>query len=92
LQSEGRLTLEGDKWQSMSSRREEHNSLMRSGSDDSEDSQGKGRKYGVHKRVALLLIAFITGITFGVVVAERLYVEANRPLKPVTSRSLSVQV
>lgn len=76
----------------MSARREEHSPLQRSPSEDSEDSQGKGRKYAVQKRVALLLIAFIAGITFGVVVSERLYVEANRSLKAVTSRSLSIQV
>lgn len=72
--------------------REETSPLKRSASDESEDSQGKGRKAGVQKRVALLLIAFIAGITFGVVVSERLYVEANRPLKSITNRSLSVQV
>ena len=77
----------------MSARREEHASpLKRMGSDVSEDSQAKGRKYGAQTRVALLLMAFIAGITFGVVVSERLYVEANRPLNSVTSRSLSVQV
>lgn len=78
----------------MSARREDNASspLKRSASDESDDSQAKGRKYGVQKRVALLLIAFIAGITFGVVVSERLYVEANRPLKSVPARNLSVQV
>ena len=77
----------------MSARREEHVSPVKRGRTDAgEDSQAKGKKYGVQTRVALLLIAFIAGITFGVVVSERLYVEANRNLKSVTSRSLSVQV
>lgn len=55
------------------------------------DSQGKTRQYAVQKRVALLLVAFIAGITFGIVIAERLYVEANREhLKPIEKGGLAV--
>jgi hypothetical protein len=44
-----------------------------------DDSQGKLRASDTHKRMALLLLAFVLGVTFGVVISQRLYVEANRP-------------
>lgn len=67
---------------------------MRASSDSAAgDTQGKSRKYAVQKRVALLLVAFIAGITFGIVIAERLYVEANREhLQPIGKGGLAVRV
>lgn len=47
----------------------------------------------MQRRVALLLVAFIAGITLGIVIAERMYVEANRHrLKTFDGRGLAIHV
>jgi hypothetical protein len=47
-----------------------------------QDSQGKYRAVFFTRRNALLSMAFIVGLAMGIVVAERLYVEINRPDLP----------
>jgi hypothetical protein len=59
---------------------------------DGEDTQGKNRQFGFHRRMALLLIAFIAGITFGIIISERLYVEAHRHVGQRKSHSTYLQV
>jgi len=46
--------------------------------DGEDDSQGKSKKLGLRSRSALLLLAFMVGVSFGIVVSQRLYIEANR--------------
>jgi hypothetical protein len=51
-----------------------------------DDSQGKHRAVLVTRRTALLSLAFFIGLAMGIVVAERLYVEINRPDLPRKAR------
>lgn len=44
-----------------------------------EDSQGKNRGSMFTQRTALISLALIFGITIGVVMSQRMYVESNRP-------------
>ena len=52
---------------------------------DPDDPQGKHRGFAA-RRTALLTLAFVLGLTLGVVVAQRLYVEVNRPPAPGTTQ------
>jgi hypothetical protein len=45
-----------------------------------EDSQGKNRGSLFTQRTALISLAIIVGMTIGVVMSQRMYVESNRPV------------
>jgi Nucleotide-diphospho-sugar transferase len=57
-----------------------------------EDSQGKHRGFVFTRRTGLLTLAFVIGLTFGVVMSQRVYVESNRPAISNPGRKAQVRM